>query len=286
MRLVMFRADDAAPRPGALVDDAVVPLPAASLEDLLSGGRAALERAYAEASRSGVAALPLADVTLTVPLQPSVVVAPGPTIAREHADRLRAHREFYLKSAHTVVAGEGELPYREALGALSYRAQLGLVLGPGKRGLDARAVRDHVLGVVLAAELYSVDLLRVGWEGTMWHVRYGEGASFDGACPVGRVFVTLDELALGGLRLEDRSGLQEIEEDVLAEFVAYVSRWMQLGPTTLVLAGSTHGPRLAVEHDDPVVAWPDGEPRLGAGDRVSARANVLGEINVVVGGRR
>jgi 2-keto-4-pentenoate hydratase/2-oxohepta-3-ene-1,7-dioic acid hydratase in catechol pathway len=286
MRLVMFRAGEAAPRPGALVDDAVVPLAAASIEELLSRGRPALEQAHAEASRPGVAALPLTDVALTVPLATAVVVAPGPTVAADHAHRLHAHREFYLKSAHTVVAGHGELPYREALGTLSYRAQVGLVLAPGARRLDTGAVLDQVLGVVLAAELYSVDLLRVGWEGTMWHVRYGEGASFDGACPIGSMFVTLDELRLGELQLEDKSGARRLNEDAVAEFVAYVSGWMQLGPTTLVLAGSGHGPRLIVEHDDPVVAWPDGEPRLTTGDRVSARGNGLGEIDVVVGAAR
>ncbi len=283
MRLVMFRMDEGPARPGVVTGDSVIALRASSVRDVVSGGQDALAAAADEASQAAGPEVALADVALEPPLRPAVVVAPGPRLDPEHEDRLAKHREFYLKSAHTLIGPTGTIPYRPALGTLSYRAQVGLVMGTTPRHAPAGTVLDGVLGAVLAAELYSIDLLRVGWEGTMWHVRYGEGASFDGACPIGGFFVSADEFELDGLPLEDSTQTSKVRREDVAGFVSYVSRWMTLGPSTLVLAGSSHGPLLSIEDREPVLRFPELEAQVREVGRITARSAPLGEIDIRIG---
>jgi len=280
MRFTVYRKPDGG-RQAALVEpDEVRPL-AGSLTDLLAapgGSRGPVQPQLGAPLPAGLPTVP--------PVQPLVVVAPGPRpdpALPEQAIRLAGHREFYLKSGHTVIGAEDAIPYRDALGALSYRAQLGLIFRPTNRHTPAAAILDRLAAVVLAAEVYSVDLLRVGWEGTMWHVRYGEGASFDGACPIGPLLVTADELLGAEVRLTDGAGDAAIEWPDVAEFAAYVNEWMELGPSVLVLAGSRHGPVMTLEGADPVIRFPSGEPALGPSDVVRASSSALGEVAAPVG---
>lgn len=281
MRLAMYKADGQPARPCVIEEDAVRPVSARSVQEILSEGRAGLDSAARDAEAAQP--VPLATVRLVPPVSPAVVVAPGPRLQPDRSEELARHREFYLKSRHTIVGGDETIQHATALGVLSYRAQVGLVLAPTERHTPASQELRNLLGAVLAAELYSVDLLRVGWEGTMWHVRYGEGASFDGSCPVAPVFVSADEFELENLPLEDSTGRSEVQSDQVADFVGYVNRWMALGPDTLVLAGSGHGPVLSIQGADPVISFPEGEPRLGPGDRIVARSEPLGNIDLALG---
>jgi hypothetical protein len=280
MRLAVFRTPDGGRRAALKEPDAVTPL-AGSLTDFLAapGGSSVPVQPKLGAR------LPVGLPTVP-PVQPLVVVAPGPRpdpALPEQAIRLAGHREFYLKSGHTVIGAEDAIPYRDALGALSYRAQLGLIFRPTDRHTPATAILDRLAGVVLAAEVYSVDLLRVGWEGTMWHVRYGEGASFDGACPIGPILVTADELLGAEVRLTDGAGDAAVEWADVAEFAAYVNEWMELGPSVLVLAGSRHGPVMTLEGADPVIRFPSGEPAIGLTDVVRVSSPALGNVAAPVG---
>lgn len=275
MRFTVHRTPDGG-RQAALVEpEATRPL-IGSLTDFLAAPVG--PRGPAQPQLGG--ALP-AGLPVVPPVQPLVVVAAGPRpdpALPEQATRLASHREFYLKSGHTVIGAEDAIPYRDALGALSYRAQLGLIFRPTDRHTPAAAILDRLAGVVLAAEVYSVDLLRVGWEGTMWHVRYGEGASFDGACPIGPLLVTADELLGGEVRLADAAGDAAVEWPDVAEFAAYVNEWMELGPSVLILAGTRHGPVMTLDGTDPVIRFPSEEPALGPSDVVWATSPALGEV--------
>ena len=213
----------------------------------------------------------------------AVVVGPGP---RPDPDldvaRLARHREFYLKSPHTVVASGSRLRYRPALGRLSYRAQLGLLFDDAPRHTPAERILEHVRGVVLAAELLSVDLLRVGWEGTMWHIRYGEGASFDDSCVVAETIHEPGGVVGAEIGLTDVTGTARVDWEAVAGFCAYVSDWMALRPDMLLLAGSARGPVLSVDGADAVVRFPDPEPRLDPGDALAISSPQLGEVRATL----
>lgn len=228
---------------------------------------------------------------MSVPMSPeghwgealAVVVAPGPRPDPElDRERLARHREFYLKSAHTVVATGCRLRYRSALGQLSYRAQLGLLFEDTPRHTRADRILDHLRSISLVAELVSVDLLRVGWEGTMWHVRYGEGASFDDSCVVADELRDPADLVGTAIELEDAWGTAPVDWPAVAEFCEHVNDWMALRPDMLILAGSVHGPILTIEHSDAVLRFPPDEPRLVAGDSLRVGSPQLGEVTATV----
>ena len=213
----------------------------------------------------------------------AVVVAPGPRPDPSlDVERLARHREFYLKSAHTVVPAGSRLRYRPALGQLSYRAQLGLLFADTPRNTPADRILEGVRGIVLAAELTSVDLLRVGWEGTMWHIRYGEGASFDDSCVIGLEVFDPADLVHSTVQLEDSVGAGVVDWQAVAEFCAHVNGWMALRPDMLLLAGSDHGPLLSMDGADAVVRFPAAEPRVGPGDEVIVRSPRLGEVRAEI----
>ena len=215
-----------------------------------------------------------------VRLDPRVIVASGPEVV----GRLERHREFYLKPRQCLLPAEGVIPYRFQLDPLSYRGQLGLLLEPTDRHTPAAAILDRVRSVVLAAEVVSIARLEVGWEGTMWHVRYGEGAAFDGSCPIGPSMATVSgPEELDDLVLVDEWGTFAPDLGAVADFLAYVNRWLLLGPDVLVLAGAGHGPRLELQGLNPVAVFDDREPRVRRGEHVRVDGGPLGRIDAFVG---
>jgi hypothetical protein len=249
------------------------------LEKRLVGGVVEADELVVAGQAGPAARIPLAEARLAAPLEPKMIVAPGPRLGRGVK---AAHREFYLKPASSVLPPRGAIPRRSELGLLSYRAQLGIRLRPTDRWTPAVEILDRVLELVLAAEVMSIERLGVGWEGTMWHVRYGEGAAFDGACALGPWTVTPDELRIEEVELSDAWGAWAVQPAEVAEFLAYVNRWLPLGPDVLVLAGAAHGPELLLEGGQPSVIFGAAEPRIAPGGLVSAHAGVLGEIGARV----
>lgn len=280
MRYVRYRSASGALGSGVLVGDEIAALDA-PLQALLASGGKALDEAGRRAVTGG-ARVAASSVALLPPVAPSTVVAPGPRIVKASRD-LSAFREFYLKSSHTIQGATQAVPYRDAFGTISYRAQVGVVTEPGTgRWTAGTGLRDRILGVVLVAELMSVELLRVGWEGTMWHTRFGEGASFDGATLSGPWLATGDDARLDGITLSDAWGEARVDPAAVEEELSYVARWMALGPELLVLAGSPHGPVLRLEGADPVIEFDGREPRLGPGGSVRASGTGLGEIDAAI----
>lgn len=282
MRYVRLRTGSGSIASGVLDADGVAVLDR-PFGALLASGEVELRRA-ADRALSNTSRLPLGAVDLLPAVEPLSVVAPGPTTSRAgNARDLSAHREFYLKAATTLHPGDTPVPYRNAIGVLSYRAQLGVVMKPDSgRSLTPDEALASVFGVVLVAELLSVDLLRVGWEGTMWHTRFGEGGSFDGATVCGPWLATADTFNLADARLADAWGAWNVDANAVGEQLAYVSRWMPLGPELLVLAGSRHGPRLVEVDREPVVEFPPDEPRIRPGDVIEATGDGLGEVRTSV----
>jgi hypothetical protein len=226
----------------------------------------------------------VSDPTVTVTrLRPRVIIAPGP----QAEGALARHREFYVKPTHCLLQPDGRIVHRPELGVLSYRAQLGFIFAPTDRHTPSTEILGRVRGMVAAAEVVSIDRLEVGWEGTMWHIRYGEGGAFDGSCPVGPALARFDGTrnlgdALADIRLADGWGSCDIDQGAVAEFLGYVNRWIRLGPDVLVLAGAGHGPRLELDGHQPRVAFDASEPRVLPGQRITVEAGALGRIDVAV----
>jgi len=172
---------------------------------------------------------------------PQTVVAPGPRLTGP-AGWNKRHREFHVKPGSALAPSGSTLEGRGRL--LVYRVQLALVFRSTPRSTPADAILQRVAECRLAIELIDMAGLVVSWEGPRWHIRYAEGAAFDGSCALsaGR---PLDEVRDGdSAAVAYAGGSAELGWTAAAEFAAFVNRYVALGPELLILAGWPLGPAL------------------------------------------
>ena len=191
----------------------------------------------------------------------TAVVAPGPRLIGP-AEWNERHREFHVKPGSALAPSGSDLDGRGR--SLVYRVQLGLSFRPTPRGTPADAILRYVSECRLAIELIDMAGLVVGWEGPRWHIRYAEGAAFDGSCVLspGR---PLDEVRDGDLAaIAYPGGSAELGWSAAAEFAAFVNCYIPLGPELLILAGWPLGPALGRGASQPELETGGAPPVHGA----------------------
>ena len=214
------------------------------------------------------------DRLLEPPFPPRAVIAPGPRLEGP-PDWQERHREFHVKPASVIAPARSALPRAPA--SVRYRVQAGLVFGPMPRCTPAGRILDRLIGCHLVTELIDVDAFRIDWEGPRWHIRFGEGMSFDGACPVSPVLATPDEFPPEGIGVQHAGGTTLLAWDALADFAALVNRYLELGPELLILAGWPLGPVLAAANGRPQLTFDTPISSLGT-DGAWADNSVLGRV--------
>jgi hypothetical protein len=218
--------------------------------------------------------LPSAEHLLEMPFIPRAVIAPGPRLDGP-ADWRERHRELHVKPASVIGPPRSHLPLARA--SVDYRVQAGLVFRPTPRGTPAGLVLERLIGCHLVTELISMDAFQVAWEGPRWHIRYGEGMSFDGACPASPILATPDEFPAEGIRVEHAGGSTLLSWDALADFAALVNRYLDLAPELMVLAGWPLGPILTVADGGPQLIFDTQGPAWAVEGTWSHNA-VLGRV--------
>jgi hypothetical protein len=207
------------------------------------------------------------------------VIAPGPRLNGPPAWNER-HREFHVRPG-SVIARSGA--HLDASGrALVYRVQLGLTFEPTGRATPPGRILGCAADCRLVLELLDMNGLHIGWEGPRWHLRYAEGAAFDGSCVVGQPR-RLDEVRDGDT-IQVVSSRRSIRIDwaAVADFAAFVNRYVALGPRLLVLAGWPLGPTLRPSAGRPELEA-GGSARF-AGRSIWASHSLLGRVGCTVGG--
>ena len=136
------------------------------------------------------------------------------------------------------------------------------------------------MGCHLLIELFSEAGFTLGWEGPRWHLRYGEGMSLDGACPVATELVTAEEFAGTDLAVRHSAGDTVLRWSSLLEFAAFVNRYVELGPAMMLLAGWPEGPTLSISGSTPTLTFdtPGAEPR----SNIWAESDVLGRVECTI----
>jgi 2-keto-4-pentenoate hydratase/2-oxohepta-3-ene-1,7-dioic acid hydratase in catechol pathway len=228
------------------------------------------------------------DVKILAPLQPETVMGAGPGLEEPDNPQMHRYIEFYLKSAHTVVGPGQPILYLPAQAKYyDCTTELGVIIGKPGRYIPEDKVLEHIYGFTVAHNVYC-DRLQVGWEGTMFHVRYSEGTSFDHAAPLGPWIVTKDEvgdpeklgmqLFVNGL-LRDDLNTKDLLRGI-KEFVSYCSTFITLDPGVLILSGSPNGPVFGKDHNGrPVIKDLRDNPRyLQPGDLVRSVIEKIGEL--------
>lgn len=189
--------------------------------------------------------VPLSDVSLLPPCDPSVIVCVG----RNYADHIRemgnlgggfpTEPGLFLKGLNTLRGAGDDVPYPAWTTDLQYEGELAVVIAREMSGVSEEDALEYVLGYTCALDVTARDKQRSD-------LQWVRGKSADGFCPVGPWLETdLDPTALrvttkvnGQLK---QSGTTADMIFPVARVLAYISSFMTLGPGDVVLTGTPEG---------------------------------------------
>jgi 2-keto-4-pentenoate hydratase/2-oxohepta-3-ene-1,7-dioic acid hydratase in catechol pathway len=233
------------------------------------------------------------EVRLEPPLLPRAILCGGANF-RDHLDELGRqrpeHLEFFLKSPFSVIGPEDPIAYQPWVSQkLDYEVEIGIVIGRVGRCIPRERALEYVAGYTVANDLAARDRQILSWAGPLFHLRYGEGKTFDSSCVLGPWVVTRDEVPdpnhlamrtwVNGELRQDNNTANMLWD--IAGAVAYYSVYMTLLPGFLILPGTPGG--CAVGEDPAAGGRPDvrhpARPRyLRPGDRVRCEVEGIGAV--------
>lgn len=195
--------------------------------------------------RAGGHQVPLSDVTLLPPCDPSIIVCVG----RNYAEHIRemgndrgdlpAEPGLFLKGTNTLSGAGDDIVYPSWTDELHYEGELAVVISRTMRNVSADEALDYVLGYTCALDVTARDKQRAD-------LQWVRGKSADGFCPVGPWLETdLDptnlrvQTLVNGVKKQDGTTADMIFP--VNEVLAYISRFMTLTPGDVVLTGTPEG---------------------------------------------
>lgn len=212
MKLISFNGPTGK-QPGLLLDDCILPLPFASMNELITGGSRALASIR---SRSSVQThtLPLRRARLRAPL-------PRPTSLRDfyafeqHVSTASANRGrqvpeewyqfpiFYFTNHQAIFGPDEIIPYPSYTQALDYELEIACVIGKAGCNIPAGQAEEYILGFTIMNDWSARDVQR-----TEMKAGLGPAKGKDFATSLGPWIATLDELAD---RATGRPGVFDLE---------------------------------------------------------------------------
>jgi 2-keto-4-pentenoate hydratase/2-oxohepta-3-ene-1,7-dioic acid hydratase in catechol pathway len=199
MKIVRFTIDGTT-RVGAMDADGVVELPGfRETQDLIAGGRAALDAAR-KVLASGAGRKPLASVRLAAPIVPSTVLCSGSNYTDHNKEKANTpisgkEPEFFVKTADCVIGPGDTIVHDERLTKkLDAETELAIVIGKAGRHIPVERALEHVFGYTVANDVTARERqVRRNEQGFTWY-EVGRGKAFETACPLGPCIVTADEI--------------------------------------------------------------------------------------------
>lgn len=226
------------------------------------------------------------NIEIKSPINPETIMCPGPEIKKENYNDMKQYNEFFLKARDTVVNPDTLIEIDKSVGRINFQPELGLVFGGCKRNLTEDNIEENIFGYTILNNIYSIDRLQVGWEGTMFHVRYGEGASFDNSAPIGPWVVTKDEIENPenlvmkkylNDELIEQSNTNDLQRSV-KEFASYCSIYFPMQPSIFVSTGNANGPKLTIDENKRPIVEHDETITLKDNDQITCEIVGLGKI--------
>ena len=208
------------------------------------------------------ATIPLKEVTLLAPCEPSKILAVGrnyPEHAREHGVEIPEVPLIFTKPLSSLI-GPGEpviLPPQSQ--RVEHEAELAVVIARQGRWISLDQARDYVLGYTAANDVTARDLQNRDGQWT-------RAKGFDSFCPLGPWIETeLDPTdVLVTCRVNDElrqmASTREMVFSIL-QLIVYVSSFMTLEPGDVLLTGT-----------------PAGVGPLAPGDRVEVEIEGIGKL--------
>jgi 2-keto-4-pentenoate hydratase/2-oxohepta-3-ene-1,7-dioic acid hydratase in catechol pathway len=263
MRLVTF-SDDKGTRIGVhdIESNTIVDLSASTrlpkdMNAFIALGKNGLKRART-AVKSGEGRLPFSSVKLLAPIpRPAKNVLCVGKNYYDHAHEFHnsgvdasagknAIPELpipFTKWPNSVIGpGEPILSYLDYSNSTDYEGELGVVIGPGGRGITKKDAYDHVYGYTVINDATARTLQNQ-------HRQWFLGKSLDSYCPMGPCIVTSDEIKdVTKLRLITKVN-GELRQDALVSQLIFdiptlietFSRVMTLEPGDLIATGTCAG---------------------------------------------
>jgi len=172
---------------------------------------------------------------------------------------------FFIKSAHSLVPGGGDVHYPPKTSNYHYETELVVALGKGGRRIPAGSANEHIYGYAVGLDMTRRDLQQWGKDhGRPWDF----GKDFDQAAPCSALApaARIGHPAKGAIRLlvNDQPRQDADLSDMIwsvPEQIAYLSEYYQLEPGDLIFSGTPAGVG-AVKAGDRLVASVDGVASL------------------------
>jgi 2-keto-4-pentenoate hydratase/2-oxohepta-3-ene-1,7-dioic acid hydratase in catechol pathway len=235
--------------------DTFVPLPFASLLELIAWGEAGLATAREALAREPRA--PLAGIQLVAPIpEPRRNIFCLGWNYAEHSKEAAAARGklepqklptrpiFFTKNTTTVLAPEAVIPAHQGVTTqLDWEVELGVVIGQGGADIPRERAMEHVFGYTVINDVSARDV-QTGHGG-----QFFKGKSLDGTCPMGPWLITADEVPdphalrltckVNGVTKQDGSTADMIFN--IPATVAWLSQGMTLLPGDIIATGTPAG---------------------------------------------
>ncbi len=277
MKLLRFKAGEGA-RLGVVKGDGIVDLSGlgagfGSIQDVIAGGQAALDRINDHRERSATS-LETASATLLAPLRPGKYMAIGMNYQQhaEEAEKLGVatpKQQFWFNKQTTCISGPFDAIDPGVTEKLDYEVELAVVVGPTARYVSEQDAPAHIFGYTVANDVSARD-----WQ--FHSPTFTIGKSFDTHGPIGPWIVTADEVAdphaldlrcfVNGQQRQ-HGNTAGLIHNIFAQ-IAYLSTAFTLEAGDLIATGTPHG--VGVAMDPPTFLQP--------GDVVRCEIDGIGAI--------
>ena len=201
----------------------------------------------------------MSQVSLKAPIMPQTIICGGANFTDhlEETKRIKpGHVEFFLKSPNSVVGPFKPIKYQPRVTQkLDYEVELAIIIGKEGRYIPPEEAHDYIFGYTILNDISARDRQVIGWEGNWFHLRFGEGKSFDTACPLGPWIVTKDELSdVSNLAMRTWVN-QELRQSNntknliwgVPALISYYSTFLTLRPGIVISSGTPGGPALGAD---------------------------------------
>ncbi len=198
MKLVTYSTTAKSVQPGVLVEDAVYPVPFASMLDLIEAGKSGMEQAR-QATEGKRISLERARLHAPIQRPPTLrdAYAFETHVKTANANRGREVPEewykfpiFYFTNPNNIFGPDDEIPYPAYTDELDYELEIAVVIGRAGRDIKPEDASKHIFGYTILNDWSARDVQREEMK-----VSLGPAKGKDFASSMGPCIITPDELA-------------------------------------------------------------------------------------------
>lgn len=198
MKLVTYSTTAKSVQPGVLVEDAVFPLPFASMLDLIEAGKSGLEQARRATDGKRIS---LERVRLHAPVQRPPTFRDAYAF-ETHVKTANANRGaevpaewykfpvFYFTNPNNIYGPDDEIPFPSYTNELDYELEIAAIIGKPGRDIKPDDALKHIFGYTILNDWSARDVQREERK-----VGLGPAKGKDFASSLGPCIVTPDDLA-------------------------------------------------------------------------------------------